>query len=70
MESIDATYENGTLKLDSPLPLPNSTRVSVTVNVKSDQPPRGSLEAVYEVLGRRHDLGPSDLAARIDEHQP
>jgi predicted DNA-binding antitoxin AbrB/MazE fold protein len=29
---VSATYENGTLKLDSPLPIPEHQRVMVTVH--------------------------------------
>ena len=31
---VEATYENGVLKLDEPLPLADSERVSVTVHPK------------------------------------
>jgi predicted DNA-binding antitoxin AbrB/MazE fold protein len=31
--TVEAVYENGVLKLDKPLPLPDHTRVQVTVQV-------------------------------------
>lgn len=73
MEPLDAIYENSTLHLSAPLPLANSTPVKVTIDVppiESNSASGGSLEAVYAVLDRRRDTGVTDLAARIDEHQP
>jgi predicted DNA-binding antitoxin AbrB/MazE fold protein len=32
--TVEAVYENGVLKPDKPLPLPDHTRVQVTVQVK------------------------------------
>ena len=69
MNTYDAIYENGTLHLSTPLSLPNSTPVKVTIEVPSgelSETPVGSLEAVYDVLNRRRETGISDLAARID----
>jgi len=34
--TVDAIYENGTLKLSSPLPLENNAHVVVTIQCKAD----------------------------------
>jgi hypothetical protein len=73
MNTYDAIYDNGTLRLPGPLPLPNSTPVRVTIDIPATQPTAPaaeSVDAVYAVLDRRRETGISDLAARIDEHQP
>jgi hypothetical protein len=69
MNTYDAIYDNGTLRLPGPLPLPNSTPVRVTIDVPAAQTAE-SVDAVYAVLDRRRETGISDLAARIDELQP
>jgi hypothetical protein len=73
MNTYDAIYDNGTLRLPGPLPLPNSTPVRVTIDIPTTQSTAQtaeSVDAVYAVLDRRRETGISDLAARIDELQP
>ncbi|HZY87005.1 MAG TPA: antitoxin family protein [Gemmataceae bacterium] len=36
--TVEATYENGTLKLDQPLPLNEHEKVRVTVHTESSSP--------------------------------
>jgi predicted DNA-binding antitoxin AbrB/MazE fold protein len=40
--TVGAIYENGTLKLEHPLPLPDQAHV--TVIIRSDTPPAGDTE--------------------------
>ena len=42
MIEVDATYQNGVLRPDKPLPLPEQQRVRITVHDKPSQPSRGS----------------------------
>jgi hypothetical protein len=79
MNTYDAIYDNGMLRLPGPLPLPNSTTVRVTIDIPQellstpDSPkgaPTGSLERIYELLSQGADTGIPDLAARHNEHQP
>ncbi len=69
MNTYDAIYENGTLHLAAPLPLPNSTPVKVTIDVPQNEPnasPRGSLDRVYAALEGGGHTGELDLAAKAD----
>jgi hypothetical protein len=80
MQSYNAIYNNGTIHLPEPLPLPNNTPIKVIVDVSQamspstlDAPPRapaGSLERIYELLSQGAETGIPDLAARHNEHQP
>lgn len=43
---VDATYENGTLRLDEPLPLQQYERVKVVVQIASSH-----VDATYGLIG-------------------
>ena len=57
---ISATYENGVLKLDAPLPIAENQRVIVTVNDETSRAERG-----YGLLGW---TGDPEVARKIAEN--
>src|SRR5688572_29439972 len=59
---VDATYENGVLKLDQPLPLDERARVRLTVNPVEAQ----ATDPLENVIGIGD--GPADGADRHDDH--
>jgi len=59
---VEAVYENGMLKLAQPLPLPEGTRVRLTV-VPADE----DYDPLEEVIGICDDGPEVSLAARHDE---
>jgi predicted DNA-binding antitoxin AbrB/MazE fold protein len=67
--TIEATYENGTLKLDQALPLANGQRVKLTVHTPSGRA-RASA-GIFRWQGSRTDLeqllGPDNLPGASDE---
>lgn len=73
MAIIRAIYENGVFRPTESVNLPERTEVDVVLpKTFPTDPPKDvdpdALQRVYDVLGRRRDLGLSDLAARHDEH--
>ncbi len=58
---IDATVVDGGLKLDQPVPLPASTRVTVTIEAVSDQ---AQPQAAWERFQRRLREHPLHLGGR------
>jgi predicted DNA-binding antitoxin AbrB/MazE fold protein len=70
MKTIRAVYENGVLRPTEPLELPEHTVVEFEPRPLDQPGDEPDLDAVYEVLSRRHRSGRHDLAARHDEHQP
>ena len=70
METYQAIYENGVFRPVEPVALPEQTRVTV-IPQPDEAPPLGcNSPELYEILGRSYDTGETDLAARVDEHQP
>ena len=61
IERIAATVVDGELKLDEPVPLPECTRATVTIEPVSDQAPR---QAAWERLQRRLREHPLHLGGR------
>jgi len=69
-----AIVKNGQLVTEEPITLPEGAEVIFTPVV----PPQTVSEAeaaeaqqrIFEVLGRRHHSGQTDVAARHNEHQP
>jgi predicted DNA-binding antitoxin AbrB/MazE fold protein len=47
---VEATYENGTLKLDQPLPLKDHEKVHITVRTNADFQ-ESAVERSYGLLG-------------------
>jgi predicted DNA-binding antitoxin AbrB/MazE fold protein len=85
MKPIHAIYENGVFRPTEPVDLPEHTEVKVEPTTskrgakKGRQLPSAVLPEILkqhpqyrtlEILSHRYDTGESDLAARIDEHQP
>lgn len=76
METIQGIYENGVVRPLEPLALPESTPVSIVVPTAPAQGESQSIEssvgmdAIYDILSRRHNSGIRDLAERHNEHQP
>jgi predicted DNA-binding antitoxin AbrB/MazE fold protein len=69
MNAIRAIYENGVFRPLEPVDLPDhATVVFEPREIELEAP--ANLDAVYEVLSRRHRSGHADTAARDDEHQP
>ena len=56
---VSATYENGVLKLDEPLPLKENERVTVTV--------RPSMSRMRQTAGLLHWTGAPDVLRHIAE---
>jgi predicted DNA-binding antitoxin AbrB/MazE fold protein len=72
MGTIEAIYEGGVFRPIMPVALPDNSRVQLQIlnqtaarEIKDDD-----MQAIYEILDRRHVTGISDLAARHNEHQP
>jgi len=80
MSTIHAIFENGVFKPTEPVELPDhcevefEPRITVASLRKSKEKETAQLAPklakVYTILGRRHDGGPVDGAARHNEHQP
>ena len=66
--SVEAIYENGTLKLDHPLPLKEHEKVHLTVRTSTDiQAALDAVERSYGVLGWTGDPEIVRRVARDDE---
>jgi predicted DNA-binding antitoxin AbrB/MazE fold protein len=63
---VDATYENGVLKLDRPVGLADKTRVHVTIEAPSPAA-TSDWKTVDELIGSI-DGGPEDGAANHDKY--
>jgi len=74
--TVHAIYENGAFRPVEPVDLPEHTLVEFEPRVLTEgpqvpQPPMSEgLAKIYEILGRRHNSGHTDTAARHNEHQP
>ena len=69
MNAIRAIYENGVFRPLEPVDLPDHATV-VFEPRQIEIETQTNLNAVYEILSRRHRSGHADTAARHDEHQP
>jgi predicted DNA-binding antitoxin AbrB/MazE fold protein len=75
-QTFAGIYENGVVRPLTPLALPEATPVSIVVSTEtpadaiSAKASSDGLDAIYEILSRRHDTGIRDLAERHNEHQP
>jgi predicted DNA-binding antitoxin AbrB/MazE fold protein len=63
--TVEATYENGTLKLERPLPLKEHEKVKVTVEPESSQ-----LVAGYGIMGWTGDAETIERFALSSEFDP
>jgi len=64
--TIEATYENGTLKLDGPLPFKEHERVRVSVQAQ----PSGTIMQAYGIIGWKGDHATLERFARDPELDP
>jgi predicted DNA-binding antitoxin AbrB/MazE fold protein len=67
--TIHAIYENGVFRPTEKVELPERCEVEVEIR-RVDEPKVPTLDAVYEILGRRHASGERDVAEQHNEHQP
>jgi predicted DNA-binding antitoxin AbrB/MazE fold protein len=75
MGTIEAIYEGGVFRPTEPVVLPEKCRVRFEPRVVNGEPAMevrqdDDMDAIYEILDRRHSTGITDLAARHNEHQP
>lgn len=68
--TIHAIYEDGVFRPVEPVELPEHCEVVFDPVIVPKKKDRDQFQRVVEILGRRHETGISDLAARHDEHQP
>jgi predicted DNA-binding antitoxin AbrB/MazE fold protein len=62
---VEATYENGVLKLDTPLPLQDKERVVVVVKPKTSR-----VKRLYGLIRWTGDPAALDYLIRSPENQP
>ncbi len=70
MKTVHAVFENGVFRPMEPVQLPEKTEVEFEPREVLQRPSEAELDAIYEILGRRHASGHTDTAARHNEHQP
>jgi predicted DNA-binding antitoxin AbrB/MazE fold protein len=71
MTKIHAIFENGVFRPTEAVELPEHTEVEFEPQIVAPTIDAGpALDAVYEVMSRRHESGFSDTAERHNEHQP
>jgi hypothetical protein len=72
MQSFEGIYENGIVRFLGPVALPEHTPVTVVAQVDDKRAPLVGCNSpeLDEILSHRYDTGDTDLAARVDEHQP
>jgi predicted DNA-binding antitoxin AbrB/MazE fold protein len=73
MGTIEAIYEHGVFRPVEPVTLPENSRVQLQIvnGAPAEQTEQNDeMQTIYEILGRRHTTGITDLAARHNEHQP
>ena len=70
METFHAIFENGVFRPTVPVSFPDRSEVELQGKVVVGDAADDGIDAIYEVLDRRHDTGIRDLAARHNEHQP
>lgn len=78
MNAVHAIYERGVFRPLGPVSIPEGSEVWFEPWIPplpGPSTPRESvsdeeLDALYAILGRSHDLGVTDFASTIDEHQP
>ena len=68
--TIRAIYEKGVFRPTEKVEFPDPCEVEIEVRQVNEAPKVPTLDDVYEILGRRHSSGESDLAERHNEHQP
>jgi predicted DNA-binding antitoxin AbrB/MazE fold protein len=67
--TIHAVYQHGVFRPMEKVDLPDPCEAEVEVRPLAQEQKKPTLDDVYAILGRRHDSGEHDLAARHDEHQ-
>ncbi len=66
MKTVRAVYENGVFRPTEPLELPEHSMVEFEPRPLEQPGADQNLDAVYEILSRRHHSGRHDLAAHHD----
>jgi predicted DNA-binding antitoxin AbrB/MazE fold protein len=69
MQIIEAVYEKGVFRPLERVNLSDGTRVRLELRI-IDEAAGDDMDAIYEILDRRHSTGYTDTAARHNEHQP
>ena len=70
MPTIRAIYENGVFRPLEPVDLPEGCEVELHNLRPAGAEPSQDMDAIYEILDRRHNTGEHNLAERHNEHQP
>jgi predicted DNA-binding antitoxin AbrB/MazE fold protein len=71
MPTIRAVFENGVIRPEEPIDLPEASELEVEFRVVDRRAASDDgLDGLYEILSRRHRSGEHDVAARHDDHQP
>ena len=71
MKTVHAVYEGGVFRPTEQVDLPERCEVEFEPRVLDEPAQHGNgMAGVYNVLRRRHDDCPPDLAARHNEHLP
>ena len=69
-KTVRAVFEGGIFRPIEPVEIPEQTLVEFEPRPCEPPDAEERLDAIYEVLSRRHRSGQPDLAERHDEHQP
>lgn len=67
--TVKAIYEGGVFRPLTPVDLPDHSQVAIDVR-KIEPLLDESDDELYRLLSESFDGGPTNLAARVDEHQP
>jgi predicted DNA-binding antitoxin AbrB/MazE fold protein len=70
MVNIHAIFENGVFRPTEKVELPERCEVEVEIRRVDEEKKIPTLDAVYEILSRRHASGEHDVAERHNEHRP
>jgi hypothetical protein len=69
METVRGIVDHDTIRLVTPLSLPQGAEIEFEPRIVQDKPKAPPLK-LYELLDQRFHSGRSDLAERHNEHQP
>jgi hypothetical protein len=82
METVRGIVDHNSIRLVTPLPLPEGSEIEFEPRLVVASPPENALPTeplqyseeglrqVYAILSERYDSGFTDTAARHNEHQP
>ncbi len=69
METVRGIVDHDTIRLVTPLSLPQGAEIEFEPRIVQDKPKSPPTE-LYRLLDQRFDSGQHDIAARHNEHQP